>query len=205
MDNRISNIVMDAPFTLAKGLLVSKPYQPHYPFSTSKVNGIERKCSFVVLIKNYVNLGPKLIENVKHKLSYGANILPLGREERIFKKTFGTRDGNEKLLHATQCYIYTTAGAIAGILFISNERIGFCSNKSLKMHSTIGDVLKFQYKVSIPLGKIKGVGESMNLKKPSNKYVELVTVDDFNFWFLGFPNYKKTLRYLHDQKSSISC
>ncbi|KAL9996016.1 putative GEM-like protein [Helianthus debilis subsp. tardiflorus] len=150
-----------------------------------------------------MSFGPKLIEMVKQKFSYGANVLPLGREGKIFRKKFSTMD-SEELLHATQCYLYTTAGAIAGMLFVSTERVGFCSNRSLKMHSTIGEVLKFQYKISIPLGKIKGVGESMNLKKPSNKYVELVTVDDFNFWFLGFPNYRKTLRYLH-QIFSIGC
>ncbi|KAJ0824104.1 putative GEM-like protein [Helianthus annuus] len=106
-----------------------------------------------------MSFGPKLIEMVKQKLSYGANILPLGREGKIFRKQFSTMD-SEELLHATQCYLYTTAGAIAGMLFVSTERVGFCSNRSLKMHSTIGEVLKFQYKVSIPLGKIKGVGES---------------------------------------------
>ncbi|KAK9052595.1 hypothetical protein SSX86_029225 [Deinandra increscens subsp. villosa] len=138
---------------------------------------------------------PKLIETVKHKLSYCAKILPLGREGRTFDKNFSTRDC-EKLLHASRCSIYTTAGAITGILFISNERVGFCSDRSLKTYSAAGEVLKFQYKVSIPLGKIKGVGESMNIKRPSNKYVELRTVDDFSFWFLGFSNYKKTLRSL---------
>ncbi|KAJ0825172.1 putative GEM-like protein [Helianthus annuus] len=203
MDNRLSNIVMGIPITSTRGLLSSKPYQPQYPFSTSKINSIEGKDSCATLIKNYVSLGPKLIEMVKQKLSYGANILPLGREGKIFRKKFSTMD-SEELLHATQCSLYTTAGAIAGMLFVSTERVGFCSNRSLKMHSTIGEVLKFQYKVSIPLGKIKGAGESMNLKKPSNKYVELVTVDDFNFWFLGFPNYRKTLRYLH-QIFSIGC
>ncbi|XP_076883615.1 putative GEM-like protein 8 isoform X2 [Bidens hawaiensis] len=194
MDNRLSNIVMSIPIISTRGLLSSKPYnQPHYPLSTSKINGIQGKHSFAALIKNY---GPKLIETVKHKLSYGARILPLSRAENIFRKKFSTID-SEELLHSSQCYIYTTAGAIAGILFISTERVGFCSNKSLKMHSTLGEVFKYQYKVSIPLRKIKGVGESMNLKKPSNKYVELVTVDDYNFWFLGFPDYKKTLRHLH--------
>ncbi|XP_076903164.1 putative GEM-like protein 8 [Bidens hawaiensis] len=203
MDNRRSNTVMSIPIISTRGLLSSKPYQPHYPLSTSKINGVEGKDSFAALIKNYVSLGPKLVETVKHKLSYGAKILPPGRAENIFRKRFSTI-GSEALLHATQCYIYTTAGAIAGILFISTERVGFCSNKSLKMHSTLGEVLKYQYKVSIPLQKIKGVGESMNLKKPSNKYVELVTVDDFNFWFLGFTDYKKTLRHLH-QIFSIVC
>ncbi|KAI3714003.1 hypothetical protein L1987_72593 [Smallanthus sonchifolius] len=143
----------------------------------------------------YMRLGPKLIEIVKHKVSYGAKVLPLGREGRIFSKNF-SRSDCEKLLHASRCSIYTTAGAIKGILFISNERVGFCSDRSLKTYSAAGEVLKFQYKVSIPLGKIKGVEESMNIKMPSNKYVELVSVDDFSFWFLGFPNYKKTLRSL---------
>ncbi|KAI3812299.1 hypothetical protein L1987_17006 [Smallanthus sonchifolius] len=179
-----------------RGLLLSKAYQPIYTLPTSsKTNAIERKDSLAVSTKNHVSLGPKLIETVKQKLSYCANILPLGREGRIFSKSFGTRDC-EKLLHASRCSIYTTAGTITGILFISNERVGFCSDRSLKTYSAAGEVLKFQYKVSIPLGKIKGVGESMNKNRPSNKYVELVTVDDFSFWFLGFPNHKKTLRSL---------
>ncbi|KAJ9549467.1 hypothetical protein OSB04_022010 [Centaurea solstitialis] len=195
MDSRLSRGVMGIPLTSTRGLLLSKLYEPHY--STSKINGaIERKGSFSIPIKNHARLVPKLIEVVKQKLNYGAKILPLGREAKIFTRSFSTRDG-EKLLHASRCYLYTTAGAIAGILFMSTERVGFCSDKSLQTYSTNGELLKFQYKVSIPLEKIKGVGESMNLKRPSNKYVELVTMDDFSFWFMGFPNYRKTLRHLH--------
>nr|GEW00581.1 hypothetical protein [Tanacetum cinerariifolium] len=61
-------------------------------------------------------------------LSYGSKILPLGREEKIFRRSFRTRDG-EKLLHAFRCNIYTTAGAITSILFISTEKVAFCSEK----------------------------------------------------------------------------
>ncbi|KAI3714004.1 hypothetical protein L1987_72594 [Smallanthus sonchifolius] len=64
---------------------------------------------------------------------------------------------------------------------------------------------ELDFAVSIPLGKIKGVGESMNIKRPSNKYVELVSVDDFSFWFLGFPNYKKTLRSLRHTINQTRC
>ncbi|CAI9275383.1 unnamed protein product [Lactuca saligna] len=113
---------------------------------------------------------PKLIEIMKQKLSHGAQMIQLGS---------------------------TPAGAIAGILYVSTERVAFCSDRSLKTYSPTGELLKFQYKVSIPLGKIKGVRESMNTKRLSYNYVEVVTVDDFSFWFLGFENYKKTLRYLH--------
>ncbi|KAI3812300.1 hypothetical protein L1987_17007 [Smallanthus sonchifolius] len=195
MDSRLSENVMCIPTISTRGLLLLKPNQPRYPLLTSSnINRVEGD-RFAVL-KNHVGLGPKLIEIVRHKLTYGSKILPLVREGKIFRKSFSTRDG-EKLMHASRCYIYTTAGAISGILFISTVRVGFCSDRSLKTYSTTGKLLKFQYKVSIPLEKINGVGESMNSKRPSNKYMELVTVDDFSFWFLGFPNYKKTLECLH--------
>ncbi|KAI3714006.1 hypothetical protein L1987_72596 [Smallanthus sonchifolius] len=201
MDSRFSSSVMGVP-VVSRGLLLSKAYQPVYTLpNSSKINSIERKDGLAVSTKNH---GPKLIETVKQKLSYCAKILPLGREGIIFSKSFNTRDC-EKLLHASRCSIYTTAGAITGIFFISNERVGFCSDRSLKTYSAAGEVLKFQYKVSIPLGKIKGVGESMNIKRPSNKYVELVSVDDFSFWFLGFPNYKKTLRSLRHTINQTRC
>ncbi|KAJ0740062.1 putative GEM-like protein [Helianthus annuus] len=195
MDNRLSSSTMAAPI-VSRGLLLSKSCQSLCTLpSSSRFNGIDTTDSLAVSIQNHVSLGPKLLEIVKHKLSYGVKILPLGREGKIFNKNFSARD-TEKLLHASRCSIYTTAGAIAGILFVTNERVGFCSDRSVKTYSAAGEMFKFQYKVSIPLGKIKGVGESLNMKRPSNKYVELVTVDDFSFWFLGFPNYKKTLRCL---------
>lgn len=50
--------------------------------------------------------------------------------------------------------------------------------------------------VLIPLAKIKGVNQSENMKKPSQKYMEIVTVDDFDFWFMGFVNYQKAFKYL---------
>lgn len=45
--------------------------------------------------------------------------------------------------------------------------------------------------VLIPLRKIKTANQSENIKKPSQKYIEIVTVDDFDFWFMGFFNYQK--------------
>ncbi|PWA69791.1 GRAM domain-containing protein [Artemisia annua] len=133
---------------------------------------------------------------MKHKLSHGAKIIQYGGQGKIFRRNFSIKEG-EKLLHTSQCNLYTTAGAIAGLLFVSTERVAFCSDRSIKTYSTTGEQLKFQYKVSIPLAKIKGVLESKNMKRPSNNYVELVTVDDFSFWFMGLMSIKKTLRYLH--------
>lgn len=58
--------------------------------------------------------------------------------------------------------------------------------------------------VLVPLKKIKMLNQSENVKKPSQKYLELVTVDDFDFWFMGFINYQKTFKYLQQAVSQIS-
>ncbi|KAI3698325.1 hypothetical protein L2E82_41785 [Cichorium intybus] len=94
---------------------------------------------------NYTSSGPRLIEIMKQKLSHGAKMVQLGSPGKIFKKTFGIRE-EEKLLQASPCYLYTTAGAIAGILFVSTERVAFCSDRSIKTYSSTGKLLKFQYK-----------------------------------------------------------
>ncbi|KAI3694046.1 hypothetical protein L1987_77004 [Smallanthus sonchifolius] len=197
-DPRSSKQVTGIRIGSTNGLLLCKPYQPHYPLSTatSKINGLEGKDSFAVWIKNYVSLGPKLFEIMKHKLSYGAKIIQFGSQDKLFRKNFSTKE-KEELLQASQCYLYTTAGAIAGLLFVSTERVAFCSHKSIKIYSTTGKLLKFQYKVSIPLEKINGViDQRLSMKRLSSNYMELVTVDDFSFWFMGFINYKKTLKHL---------
>ena len=94
-----------------------------------------------------MKLGPKFTETVKGKLSLGARILQLGGLKRVFKKIFGVREG-EKLLKASQCYLSTTAGPIAGLLFISSHRVAFCSDRSIKLSSPNGESVRIRYKVS---------------------------------------------------------
>ena len=50
--------------------------------------------------------------------------------------------------------------------------------------------------VVIPVNKVKSANQSENVKKPSQKYIEIVTVDNFDFWFMGFTNYKKAFKSL---------
>ncbi|KAK6146593.1 hypothetical protein DH2020_020462 [Rehmannia glutinosa] len=146
-------------------------------------------------IREHVKLGPKLSETVKGKLSLGARILQVGGVEKVFKQKFNIRS-DEKLLKASQCYLSTTAGPLAGLLFISNDRVAFCSERSIKVSSPTGKLVKVHYKVMIPLRKIKRAIETENVKKPTQKYVQLVTEDSFEFWFMGFLNHQRTLKYL---------
>ncbi|KAG6773649.1 hypothetical protein POTOM_020941 [Populus tomentosa] len=154
-------------------------------------------------VREHVRLGPKISETVKGKLSLGAKILQVGGVEKIFKQLFVVSE-DEKLLKASQCYLSTTAGPIAGLLFISTEKVAFCSERSIKISSPRGKSVRVHYKVLVPLKKIKMLNQSENVKKPSQKYLELVTVDDFEFWFMGFINYQKTFKYLQQAVSQIS-
>ncbi|KAK4400185.1 GEM-like protein 4 [Sesamum angolense] len=126
-------------------------------------------------IREHVKLGPKLSETVKGKLRLGARILQFGGVEKVFRQKFNIRD-DEKLLKASQCYLSTTAGPIAGLLFFQ--------------------IIELPSAVMIPLRKIKRATESENVKKPTQKYVQIVTDDNFEFWFMGFLNHQRTLKYL---------
>lgn len=151
--------------------------------------------SFAFRIKEHVRMGPKFSETVKGKLSVGAKIILKGGRENIFRHIFGIREG-EKLLKASQCYLSTTAGPIAGILFISTLKVAFFSERSITLPSDKGECLKTPYKVLIPITKIKEANESENVDKPAQKYIEIVTEDGFEFWFMGFVRYEKAFMNL---------
>ncbi|CAK9180232.1 unnamed protein product [Ilex paraguariensis] len=148
----------------------------------------------IVSIFFFVKLGPKFSETVKGKLNLGAKIIQQGGRENIFRKIFIVIEG-EKLLKASQCYLSTTAGPVAGILFISTEKVAFCSERSIAIPTT-GGFVRTPYKVVIPIKKIKTAIESENVNKPAEKYIEIITEDNFEFWFMGFVRYEKALMNL---------
>ncbi|CAI9773864.1 unnamed protein product [Fraxinus pennsylvanica] len=164
---------------------------------------LERKANSVAYrIREHVRLGPKFSETVKGKLSVGAKIIKKGGRENIFKDIFGVING-EKLLKASQCYLSTSAGPIAGILFISTEKVSFCSERSITVQSSSGALIRTLYKVSVPVKKIKEAKQSENANNPSQKYIEIVTEDNFEFWFMGFVRYEKA--FLNLQKAISIC
>lgn len=165
----------------------------------------KKSSSFAYRIRDHVKLGHKLSETVKGKLSLGARIIQEGGRANIFKQIFGVSQG-EELLKASQCYLSTTAGPIPGLLFISTQKLAFCSERPITLPSPPASgpaaagqlqLLRTHYKVRIPIRKIKTVNQSENVNKPQQKYIEIVTHDDFDFWFMGFLRYEKAFRNLH--------
>ncbi|XP_031379526.1 GEM-like protein 4 [Punica granatum] len=161
-----------------------------------RMNKLGKKADvFAHSFRDHVRSSPKISETVKGKLSLGVRFLLVGGREKVFKTLFNVSD-KETLLKASHCCLSTTAGPIAGLLFISTRNIAFFSHRSLKLSCPNGDTVKVHYKVLIPLSKIERANQSKNVKKPSQKYIQIVTVDNFDFWFMGFLNFQKTWKYL---------
>ena len=93
-----------------------------------------------------VKMGPNLSEILKGKLSLGARIIQEGGRRNIFNSVFWMQE-KELLLKASQCYLYTTAGPIAGILFVSTAKVAFYSERPITFSSVTGELVRAPYKV----------------------------------------------------------
>ncbi|KAL6640911.1 hypothetical protein ACP70R_019092 [Stipagrostis hirtigluma subsp. patula] len=168
-----------------------------------RMNKLSKKTdSYVQGFKEHITLGPKLSETIKGKLSLGAKVLQVGSLDKVFRKYFAV-ENDEKLLKAFQCYLSTTAGPIAGLLFISTEKIAFRSDRPLNLASPKGGSTRVPYKVLIPAKRIKSASVRENLYNPDEKYIDVVTVDGFDFWFMGFISYEKSFKYLQHVISEL--
>ncbi|KAI4374448.1 hypothetical protein MLD38_012441 [Melastoma candidum] len=184
-----------SPFAYDYGSPFFKTGTEDYPRRGDKENLGRKGSSFVFRVCDHVKMGSKFSETVKGKLSLGAKIIREGGRKNIFKQVFGTIDG-EKLLKASQCYLSTSKGPIAGLLFISNMRVAFCSDRSLTFPSHAGKHIRVPYKVLIPTRKIKSANQSENMNNPAQKFIEICTKDDHDFWFMGFLRYEKAYKNL---------
>ncbi|XP_058754881.1 GEM-like protein 4 [Vicia villosa] len=183
-------------------LLDSASHQYQYPSkdqSKCSISSNQKKRSRKA-DSNSENSVTNISETIKRKLSLGARILPVGGVEKVFIKYFSVIEG-ETLLKVCHCYLSTTSGPLAGLLFISTEKVAFCSDKSIKVFNQKGQMCRIHYKVSIPVKKIKSVRQSENVEKPRQKYINIVTVDNFDFWLMGVSKYHKTYKYLEQATS----
>ncbi|CAN6240228.1 unnamed protein product [Urochloa humidicola] len=154
--------------------------------------------------REHVTLGPKLSETVKGKLSLGARILQAGGVERVFRQAFSA-DKGERLVKALQCYLYTTGGPIAGMLFVSTKKVAFRSDRPITVTTSAkGDTARVTYKVVIPLRRIGKVRPSENADRPEEKYIHVATVDGFEFWFMGFVSYQRSWRCVESAVSEAA-
>ncbi|CAI0555734.1 unnamed protein product [Linum tenue] len=113
-----------------------------------------------------------------------AKAISEGGFESLYKQTFTTYP-NEKLKKRFTCYLSTATGPVAGTLYLSNIHAAFCSDRPLSVAAPSGQ-------------KIVGVNPVVMREKnpPPEKYIQVVTVDGHDFWFMGFVNFDKAVKHL---------
>lgn len=57
--------------------------------------------------------------------------------------------------------------------------------------------------VAIPLQRLRAASPSANKTKPAEKFIQLVSVDSLEFWFMGFVNYDGAVAHLQEALSGF--
>lgn len=55
----------------------------------------------------------------------------------------------------------------------------------------------------VPLAMIGTINPVVMKENPSEKYIQIFTVDGHDFWFMGFVNHDKACRHLSESISSF--
>ncbi|KAK8642738.1 hypothetical protein V6N13_012071 [Hibiscus sabdariffa] len=116
----------------------------------------------------------------------------------VMRRSFGTTFETvpeEKLLKTFACYLSTSAGPVVGVLYLSTEKLAFCSDNPLAYQ--VGDQTQYSYyKVVIPLHQLRAVNPSASKANPAEKYIQIISVDNHEFWFMGFVHYDSAVKNL---------
>ncbi|XP_078156929.1 GEM-like protein 1 [Carex rostrata] len=142
----------------------------------------------------HLKTAPSFGDAAMGRIAQGAKVIAEGGHEKIFRQTFNV-SSEEQLRKVYACYLSTSAGPVMGILYISTAKIAFCSDSPLSYK--VGDKTEWTYyKVVIPLDNLKEANPSESQVNKGEKYIQVISVDNHEFWFLGFVNYDSAVRNL---------
>ncbi|KAL0449417.1 UNVERIFIED_CONTAM: GLABRA2 expression modulator [Sesamum latifolium] len=135
----------------------------------------------------HLKTSPSLAEAALGRIAHGTKVLAEGGYEKIFRQTFETVS-DEQLKDSYACYLSTSAGPVMGVLYVSTAKLAFCSDNPLPYQS--GDKTEWShYKIVIPLHLLKAVNTSASRTNPAEKYIQVISIDNHEFWYMGFMSY----------------
>ncbi|BBN17871.1 hypothetical protein MPTK1_7g17580 [Marchantia polymorpha subsp. ruderalis] len=156
-----------------------------------QVNQIGKKVEVVAgNVWGHLTTGSSVTDAAWGRVTAGTRILTEGGFEKVFKSTFPV-DADETLKKTYACYLSTSTGPVAGTLYVSSKKFAFCSDRPLSYTPSPGQQAFSYYKVVVPLDRVQNVVPSVNQNKPAEKYIQVNTQDNYEFWFMGFVNYDK--------------
>nr|ACU23491.1 unknown [Glycine max] len=140
----------------------------------------------------HLKTGPSFADAAVGRIAQGTKVLAEGGYEKIFRQTFETVP-EEQLLKTYACYLSTSAGPVMGVLYLSTAKLAFCSDNPLSYQ--VGDQTQWSYyKVVIPLHQLRAVNASTSKTNQSEKYIQIISVDNHEFWFMGFVHYDSAVK-----------
>ncbi|CAI9755779.1 unnamed protein product [Fraxinus pennsylvanica] len=140
----------------------------------------------------HLKTGPSLADAAVGRIAQSTKVLTEGGYEKVFRQSFETIP-DEKLLKYYACYLSTSAGPVMGVLYYSTVKLAFCSDNPLSY--TVDEETRWSYyKVLIPLHQLKAVNPSKSKLNPAEKYIQIISVDNHEFWFMGFLNYDSAVK-----------
>ncbi|XP_022871320.1 GLABRA2 expression modulator-like [Olea europaea var. sylvestris] len=143
----------------------------------------------------HLKTSPSLADAALGRIAQGTKVLAEGGYEKIFRQTFETVP-DEQLQKTYACYLSTSTGPVMGVLYVSSAKLAFCSDSPLSYKA--GDETEWShYKVVIPLHQLKAINPSSS-RTSAEKYIQVISVDDHEFWYMGFLNYGGAVKCLQD-------
>ncbi|XP_022997225.1 GEM-like protein 1 [Cucurbita maxima] len=144
----------------------------------------------------HLKTGPSITDAAVARIAQGTKVLAEGGYEKIFRQTFESIP-EEKLQKAFACYLSTSAGPVMGTLYVSTAKLAFCSDDPLSYK--VGEETQWSlYKVVIPLHHLKAVNPSTSKAKPAEKFIQVISIDNHEFWFMGFVYYDSAVKILRE-------
>ncbi|CAN0838836.1 GEM-like protein 1 [Linum grandiflorum] len=142
----------------------------------------------------HLKTGPSFADAAVGRIAQSTKVLAEGGYEKVFRQTFESIP-DEQLTKTYACYLSTSAGPVMGTLYLSTAKLAFCSDNPLSYN--IGDQTQWSYyKVVIPLHQLKAVNSSTSKVNTSEKYIQIISIDNHEFWFMGFVNYESAVKNL---------
>lgn len=148
----------------------------------------------------HLKTGPSFADAAVGRIAQGTKVLAEGGYEKIFRQTFETVP-EEQLLKTYACYLSTSAGPVMGVLYLSTAKLAFCSDNPLSYQT--GDQTQWSYyKVVIPLHQLRAVNPSTSKANPTEKFIQIISVDNHEFWFMGFVYYDSAVKHIQEALQS---
>ncbi|XP_047957952.1 GEM-like protein 1 [Salvia hispanica] len=140
--------------------------------------------------------GPSITDAAVGRIARSTKVMSEGGYEKVFQNTFENAP-EEKMLKYYGCYLSTSAGPVAGVLYLSTAKVAFCSDDPLSYKVPESEEVRMSYyKVVITLQQLKAVNTSTSQTNSVEKYIQIISVDNHEFWFMGFVYYDSAVKNL---------